>query len=125
MQDAEERFFDAARAFQKVDEAARSHEEDVKEDAFKRVIIDIDAAIPGLEDLFLARAKLLKAHAIWWIYWLRLKTNTPKFFDPSMPKDPLLVESHALAIEGRKILKKLKAPKADLKYADDLVAKSE
>ena len=125
MQDAEERFFDALRAFQKADDAARSVEAGVSEDAFKRVIIDIDAAIPGLEELFLARAKLLKAHALWWLYWLQLKAQPPRFYDPTEPKDRLLIESHTLAVEGRRILKKLRVSKDELKYADDLVAKAE
>src|SRR6266700_2317109 len=123
--DAEERFFLAGRALEKAEQAARSDLQAGNPNDFKKAVIDLDAAIPGLEGLSLARAKLLKAHALWWMYFLGLRTNHPKFYDPTQPEDPLLAESHALAVEGRKLLKRFKAPSEDLEFADDLVAKTE
>lgn len=122
MNEAEERYFLAGRALQKAEEAARSDVRPGNRNDFQKAVIDLDAAIPGLEGLSLARAKLLKAHALWWMYFLGLKG---KFYDPTQPEDPLLAESHALAVEARKLLKRCKAPAEDVKFADGLVAKTE
>jgi hypothetical protein len=121
---AEERFIDAVRAFQQAEEAARANAANTPPAAFQRVIIDLDAALPGLDGLSKGRALVLKAQALWWQYFVRLSQNAPKLYDPSAPADPLLAESHLVAVEGRKLLQRLKAPQSDLAWADDLVKKT-
>ena len=122
---AEERFMDAVRAFQRAEEQSRANSRNITPKVFQRVVIDLDAALPGLEGLTKGRATLLKAQAMWWQYFVGLSQNPPKFFDPSAPTDPLLTESHRVAIAGRELLQQLKAPQSDLDWADDLVKKTE
>lgn len=120
--DAEERFREAAKSFMAADEKARSgHLGDIDEQAFQMVLLDLDAAIPGLAGVMLGRALVLKAACF---YWLHLaKISKVSVFDViGAPPDPLLKEGLSYAIKGRNILKEL-GSSADIPWANDIASK--
>jgi len=123
--DAKERFFDALDTFTKLDKSARSSSSKIDDKSFKKVIIDLDAAIPGLEGANLGRAILLKALSLYWIYYKGLsKKNIFEIINNPIEKDPILMESHELSLKGKSILVKSNAPDNDIKWADDLIRKT-
>lgn len=122
MDDAEERFFDAVRAFQGAEKAARADMTHVDEKAFRRAIIDLDAGITGLDGLQLGRAKLLKASALWWIDWSRLGQRS---LLEAGKVSPELTEAHELAVAGLSLLKRSGASDSELSWANDLVEKTQ
>lgn len=117
--DAEERFFEAVNNFRTADEKARSDFK-IDEQAFQMVIIDLDAAIPGLTGVTLGRALVLRAGCLYWLHLAKL--SRARFFDVTAPRDPLLTEGLAYALKGRKILEEAGSAR-DLAWADDLVEK--
>jgi hypothetical protein len=118
--DAEEKFVEAVEAFTIVDDKARaSGWRNIDVRAFRSVMIDLDAAIPGLTDENLGRAKLLRAMCCYWLYL----NNLPRVFDVDAPPDPLLQEGLSYALEGRKILEECGGSEGDLHWANDIVSK--
>ena len=123
--DAEEKFFEAVEAFKPVDEKARAGSlKDIDARAFRSVMIDLDAAIPGLIDENLGRAKLLKAACCHWLYLnnLALKAKSIVFVRDAAP-DPLRHEGLSYALEGRKVLEECGGSANDLKWANDTIRK--
>lgn len=122
--DAEEKFFEAVQAFRQADESARSGGlKNIDAHAFKNVMIDLDAAIPGLTDHNLARAKLLKACCCHWLYLNNLSKNESILFVVDAPPDPYLKQGLSYALEGRKILEDSGGSASDLQWANDTVGK--
>jgi hypothetical protein len=125
MNDANERFLEAVKSFQKLEKAARSGSAGADEKSFRKVIIDLDAAIPGLEGLHLGRAMLLKAQSLWWIYFLGLnEKNIFGIINNPEKKNQLLAESHELALKGKNILVNHNASDREISWADDLFRKT-
>ncbi|HEV8483778.1 MAG TPA: hypothetical protein VGV87_09535 [Blastocatellia bacterium] len=121
--DAEDKFFEAVEAFKIADEKARSGGlSNINGRAFRSVIIDLDAAIPGLSDESLGRALLLKGTCFYWVHLGELTKKKSIFFDVDAPPHPLLVEGLACAVEGREILKQ-RGCVQELPWANDIVSK--
>ena len=121
--DAEQKFFEAVKTYRVSDEKAKSsglNEIDVR--IFQMVIIDLDAAIPGLMGVMLGRALLLKASCFHWLHLDKLIKHQSILSVVHAPPDPLLKEGLSYAIRGRKILEELGA-KAELPWANDIVDK--
>jgi hypothetical protein len=121
MNDAEERFMEAVQAFKKAEDAARAELGNIDEKAFRRAIIDLDAAIPGLEGLQLGRAMVLKGQALWWISFA--KQSGKILFDVEA-ENPERAEAHQLAVEGLALLEQNDAAEHDMSWANDLVEKT-
>ena len=121
--DAEEKFFEALRAFKPVDERARASLKDIDVQAFRSVMIDLDAAIPGLTDENLGRANLLKAVCCHWLYLGNLSKKKSILFVVDAPPDPLLQEGLSYALEGRRVLEECGGSANDLQLANDTVRK--
>lgn len=121
MTDAEERFFEAVQTFKQAEEAARADVGNIDEKAFRRAILDLDAAIPGLEGLQRGRATVLKGQSLWWISFSKLSGKV--LFEVGA-EDPERTEAHRLAVEGLTILEQNDAPNHDLAWAQDLVKKT-
>ena len=120
--DAEEKFYEAVEAFKLVDEKARgAGPKSIDAPGFKSVMIDLDAAIPGLTDENLGRAKLLKATCCHWLYLNNLSKTL--VFVVDAPPDPFLQEGLSYALEGRKILEECGGSAHDLHWANDTVNK--
>jgi len=121
--DAEEKFFEAVQAFKLVDEKARASLKDIDERALRSVMIDLDAAIPGLTDENLGRAKLLKAVCCHWLYLGNLRKKKSILFVRDAAPDPLLKEGLSYALEGRKVLEQSGGSANDLQWANETVRK--
>lgn len=121
MNDAHDRFLQAVRAFQRAEEPARKDWASVDEKAFRRVIIDLDAAIPKLDPLSEGRATVLKASALYWIHMGQISAR--RMFDVNA-KYPERTEAHQLAVKGLAILENSGATAQDLSWANDLVNKT-
>ena len=122
--DAEEKFFEAVEAFKPVDEKARAGSlKDIDARAFRSVMIDLDAAIPGLTDENLGRAKLLKAVCCHWLYLVNLSKKKSILFVRDAGPDPLLQEGLSYALEGRKVLEECGGSAHDLQWANATVRK--
>lgn len=116
--DAEQRFFEAVKSFRIADDKARGDLGNIDTKAFQMVIIDLDAAIPGLSGVILGRALVLKAACF---YWLHLeKLSKVLVFDVYELPDPLLEEGLSYALRGRKILEELGST-VDLPWANGVV----
>ena len=121
--DAVDKFFEAVGAFKLADESARAGNlKNIDARTFRSIIIDFDAAIPGLEDENLGRALLLKATCFYWLYLSELAHKRSVLFDVDAPPNPLRVEGLSYALKGRDILQKLGRTK-ELPWANDIVSK--
>ncbi len=121
MDDARERFLDAVRSMQETEAKTQKDEK-----PFRMVVIDLDAAIPGLSELDKGRAIYLKAKALWWIYILRLSVmDEVKQLTSISQKQPALSECHELAVQGKEILVSNGANKVEIDWVEDLIKKSE
>ena len=123
--DAEQKFFEAVNTYKTADEKARNgglNKIDAK--TFQTVIIDLDAAIPGLTGVMLGLALLFKAGCLHWLHLDKLfkDRSIDRLFDADAPPDPLLKEGLSCALRGREILKKLGST-VHLPWANDLVNK--
>lgn len=118
--DAEQRFSEAVKSFWIADDKARGDLGNIDTKAFQMVIIDIDAAIPGLSGVMLGRALVLKAACFHWLYLEKL--SKVLLFDVDEPPDPLLEEGLSYALRGRKILEELGCTE-DIPRANDVVEK--
>lgn len=123
--DAEQKFFEAVNTYKTADEKARNgglNKIDAK--TFQMVIIDLDAATPGLTGVMLGLALLFKAGCLYWLHLDKLfkDRSSDRLFDGDAPPDPLLKEGLSCALRGREILKKLGST-VHLSWANDLVNK--
>lgn len=117
--DAEDRFRYAVKAFKKADDQARTGYTHIDVQAFKMVIIDLDAAIPGLDGEKLGAALVFKAHCLYWLF--RADMHTSRFFDvDKAANSPLRKDGLALALKGRQILQDLGSTQS-VAWADDLI----
>jgi hypothetical protein len=112
------RFLDAVGVFRGMEDRLREDWNSVDGKKIDAVVIDLDAAIPGLDGEDLGRALVFKAYAMHWRYLTELgKKNIFEVIDA--PMDPRLVEALAAARKGRALLK---TPN-DIKWADATVQK--
>lgn len=121
--DAKQKFSEAVNTYKVADEKAKSgglNKIDAR--TFKMVIIDLDAAIPGLTGIMLGRALLLKACCLYWLHLDKLTKHQSILSVVEAPPDPLLKEGLSCAMRGRKILEE-HGSKVDLPWANDTVNK--
>jgi len=118
--DAKEKYFEAFNVFRVTEEKARARTIDANK--FQMVIIDLEAAIPGLDGIMLGRALLLKACCLHWLHLDKIRKYKTIFDACTTPPDPLLKEGFSCALRGREILEKLRST-VDLPWANDIVNK--
>lgn len=124
--DAETKFSDAENSYILAEQAARGDMSQIDQRAFKMVVIDLDAALPGLDGVRRGRALLLKAASLYWLYEGRMSEYDSMF---AVLKDAegraqlqsQLEEASSWALEGREILAEIGTP-SELAWADDLVS---
>jgi hypothetical protein len=114
--DAHDRFMQAARAHEVADGKGRTGAAPDKR-AFQLILIDLEAAIPGLDGFDLGRAYGLVASCHHWLYLAALREMP--FFDVHAPPNPNRKAGLAAAEKARKLL--AKAPKHDRKWIDSLL----
>jgi hypothetical protein len=119
--EAEEKFRDAVEEYQAAEQKALERENNPER--FKLIIIDLDAAIPGLDGVILGRALLIKASCFYWLYLLKTRSYKSIFEAANAPDpDPMLKEGLPYALEGRELLQKLGST-SDIPWANDIVKK--
>lgn len=100
---ASQRFNDAVQAFQALEDALRSRAGSVDGRKIDAVLIDLEAAIPGLDGQDLGRALVFKAYATHWRYLTELqKKNIFEVIDEGV--DPRLKQALADARQGEQLL---------------------
>lgn len=122
---AREKFFEAVNTFRSADDQARSGGLDkIDAQAFQMVIIDLDAAIPGLTGAMLGRALVIKGQCIYWLHLDNLVKSGKEsgLLDVDTLPDPRLKEGLSCAMKGRNILEEL-GNTAELPWANDVVNK--
>lgn len=125
--DAENRFFEAVNSFRSAEQMARANMSEIDQRAFKMVLIDLDAALPGLDGVMRGRALLLKAASQHWLYFAQVSAYESVF---ALMKDTegkarlesLREEGLSWALQGREVVAELGAS-SDLDWANDLVSK--
>lgn len=119
--DAEDKFFEAVEEYKTAEKKARERENNPER--FRLIIIDLDAAIPGLDGVTLGRALLLKASCFYWLYLLKTRSHKDIFEAANAPEpDTMLKEGLPYALKGRELLQKLGST-VDLPWANDIVRK--
>jgi hypothetical protein len=113
---AVDRFMQAAHAFQALEAKLREDTQGVDPKKIDAVLIDLHAAIPGLDGEDLGRALVFKAYVTHWRFLTELgKKNV---FDViGAPVDPRLVEALDEARRGRVLLRTAN----DIKWAEETV----
>lgn len=100
---AVQRFSDAVQAFRALEDSLRSRAGSVDGKKIDAVLIDLQAAIPGLDGQDLGRALVFKAYATRWRYLTELhKKNIFQVIDEGV--DPRLTQALADAQEGERLL---------------------
>lgn len=125
--DAEQKFLEAVNTYRTAEQKARGGLNKIAPKAFQMVIIDLDAAIPGLTGVMLGLALLFKAGCLHWLHLDELfhldeRSIDLRLLDVDAPPDPHLKEGLSCALRGREILKKLGST-VHLPWANDLVKK--
>jgi hypothetical protein len=128
--DAFTRFIDAARTFHGVEDRLRAGDDAVELRMIDGVVIDLDAAIPGLTDVDLGRALVLKGHVLWWRNMLEMRkeirSQTSRgrvpLFDVDKSPDPRMAEAFSSASKGFELLK-THGTDHDRSWAEDVVSK--
>ena len=83
---AEEKLAEAAGRFIRYDTRWRQGQAGAAgETELREILIDLDAAIPGLEGAPLGRALVLKAHALYYRWLSAVQSRKLLFYDPSAP----------------------------------------
>jgi hypothetical protein len=116
--DAEQKFFEATKTFKIAEEKARKFNIDANK--FRMVVIDLDAAIPGLDGIMLGRALLLKAYCLYWLYLDKISKNKSILDAVMAPTDPLIKEGLSYAMKGLEILEK-HGSTVDFPWANGLI----
>ena len=124
---AEAKFFDAVNSFRFAEQAARANMNQIDQRAFKMVVIDLDAALPGLDDVTRGRALLLKAASLHWLYVSQLSAYDSVFamlndIEGQAQLKSLREEALSWALQGRAVVVESGTP-SDLAWADDLASK--
>jgi hypothetical protein len=121
--DAEDRFIEAVHAFKDADEKARKDmKRGVNKKVFQLVLIDLDAAIPGLEGRMLGHAYGFKASCYDWIRTAEVMeaAKGSRLFDVyASRKSPTRAAGLSAAKKARSILAKI--PNEDLGWIEDLI----
>jgi hypothetical protein len=125
--DAEAKFLEAVSSFRLAEEAAQADWSQIDQRAFKMVVIDLDAALPGLDGVTRGRALLLKAASLHWLYVGRVSAYDSVFamLDDTKGQaqlESLREEALSWALQGREVVAESGTP-SDLAWADDLVSK--
>ena len=124
--DAEDRFIQACHAFKDLDEKARENifKGGMDKKAFELVLIDFDAAIPGLTGRMLGHAHGFMASCYYWICLIELREEakaSPLYDFDAARKNPTRAAGLAAAKRARDILTKI--PGEDLGWIEDLIKK--
>ncbi len=120
-QDAEDKFRSAVQTFQKADDQARADLTKIDVPTIKMAMIDLDAAMPGLEGEMLGGAMVFKANCLYWLFTADMLTS--RLFDvDKAANSPLRKEGLSLALKGRQILHEL-GNTGSLSWADSLIEK--
>ena len=101
---AVQRFMDATKSFQTLEPALRERAGGVDGKKIDAVLIDLDAAIPGLDGEDLGRALVFKAYAVHWQYLTELGKKKSIFDVIGSDVDPRLVAALADARKGEQLL---------------------
>lgn len=125
--DAEAKFFDAVNSFRFAEQAARANMSQIYQRAFNMVVIDLDAALPGLDGVTRGWALLLKAASLHWLYVGQFSAYDSVFAmlndtEGQAQLKSLREEALAWALQGREVVVESGTP-SDLAWADDLVSK--
>ena len=125
--DAEAKFFEALNSFRLAEEAARANWSQIDQRAFKMVVIDLDAALPGLDGVTRGRALLLKAASLHWLYVGQVSAYDSVFAmlndtEGQAQLESVRKEALSWALQGREVVAESGTP-SDLAWADDLVSK--
>jgi hypothetical protein len=117
---AVKRFLEAVSVFQTLEEKLRTDLHSVDGKKIDAVLIDLRAAIPGLEGEELGRALVFKAYATLWRYMTEL-TEKSLLENIGKPVDSRLVEALDDARRGRNLLRAA----SDFKWAEATVKQLE
>jgi hypothetical protein len=121
MNEAEEKFREAAMAFKQLDDKFRAEGIGaISANDMQAILIDLDAAIPGLTELMLGRALVLKGDLFFRMHLFSLRNQ--RLYDPDAPT-PLLDEGLPHAKKGLGLLEKHGASPRDLAWATSVVQK--
>ena len=125
--DAEGRFMEAVHAYRAADEKARKDPlRGVDKKAFRLVLVDLEAVIPGLSGAMLGRAYGLTASCYYWLRTAELfeESKTKSLFDlEAARKSPTRKAGIAAARKALGILAKV--PGEDVAWLEDLVKRLE
>ena len=117
---AVDRFMQAVHAFQPLEVTLREDTQKVDKERIDEVLIDLRAAIPGLDGEDLGRALVFKAYVTHWRFLTELDKKS--VFDViGAPIDPMLIEALDEARRGRGLLRTA----SDVKWAESTVMKLE
>ena len=121
--DAENKFYEVLMAIKKLyTENDKVPIISTDEKVFQMILVDIEAALPGLTDVKLGRALLIKADCLYWLLLKKWYNNSPRLVAVDSDPDPLIKGALTCALKGRKILKESGSTE-DLPRADDFIKK--
>jgi len=118
---ASERFREALHIFQALEAKLRKNLQGVEGKEIEAVLIDLRAAIPGLDGEELGRALVFKAYVTLWLNTTEMVKRRRFLYDPSAPVAPRLIEALGDARRGRGLLR----DGDDTKWADATIEKLE